>query len=863
MERTTANENRKHSGFVLTAVTLIAILGLYAAYRYNYLLFHILAELFAIIIACGIFMVAWNSRRFIENHYLLFVGIAYLFVGGVDLTHTLTYEGMNVLLGLDANTPTQLWIAARYLESATLFVGTFMVHRHIRPGLVAFVYGGITALLLLFILYWHVFPVCFLEDSIGLTPFKIYSEYIISLILVIGGIRVYRLRSLFDSAVLRWLLASFILTITSELTFTTYVGVYDLSNMAGHLLKIASFFCIYKSVIVTGLSKPYDLMFRDLMQSKKVLQDSEARFKLLSDTAGRLLAAKKPRTIVNDLCRLVMRHLDCHVCFNFLIDDETGRLRLNTWIGVSSNETEKFERYENGTAICHAVAQSRQPIVEEDILNTPGARTELVASYGVQAYCCHPLIVEDKLIGTLSFGTRTRKYFKEDELEVMRIVTDQVALAIQRVKVQEALRNVNIELEEKVKSRTATLAELVDSLEAEIELRKAAERNLSIANQTLTVRAAQLRFLAGELTMAEQRERKRLSQVLHDGLQQCLAVAKLQLNGLIDRVEDKDVKESMTETEKVIFESIEISRSLSAQLSPPVLYEGGLLAGLEWLKRWMRDKHGLKIIIESEFTPQLPEDVKILVFESIRELLFNIVKHANVDNAYISITENREHDNRIVVSDRGIGFDPDSVDRADGCNRGFGLLSIRERIHLIGGKFEIDSSPKTGSRFTIVIPHDIIMEESDTEVAASNGTTATGEQKTAEKKMIRVLIVDDHSLFRDGITRVVDKEADMSVVGQACDGNEAIVLSKRLAPDVILMDISMPGLNGIEATKRIHNESPHIRIIALSMHEDEDQAQSMLDAGAISYKNKDCHGAALIEAIRNSCLSSHRMDCAT
>ena len=101
---------------------IFIFLGLYLTSLYHYLLFHSLAEIFSITIACGIFMIAWNSRQFIDNNYLLFIGIAYLFVAGVDLIHTLAYKGMGVFEGYETNLATQLWIATRYMVSLSLLI---------------------------------------------------------------------------------------------------------------------------------------------------------------------------------------------------------------------------------------------------------------------------------------------------------------------------------------------------------------------------------------------------------------------------------------------------------------------------------------------------------------------------------------------------------------------------------------------------------------------------------------------------------------------------------------------------------------------------------------------------------------------
>ncbi|MDD5642760.1 MAG: MASE3 domain-containing protein, partial [Syntrophales bacterium] len=141
------------------------LLGLYLASLYSYLLFHGIAEIFSIIIAGGVFALAWNSRRVITNNYLLFLGIALLFIASLDLIHTLAYKGMGVFPGYGPNLPTQLWIAARYLQGLTFLAAPLFLHRRLKPGLVFFGYFLVTALVLLSIFKWHIFPACFAEGQ--------------------------------------------------------------------------------------------------------------------------------------------------------------------------------------------------------------------------------------------------------------------------------------------------------------------------------------------------------------------------------------------------------------------------------------------------------------------------------------------------------------------------------------------------------------------------------------------------------------------------------------------------------------------------------------------------------------------------
>ena len=249
----------------------LLLLGLYLISLYNYLLFHSLAEIFSIVIAFSIFVLTWNCRKIIDNDYLIFLGIAYLFVGFIDIIHTLAYAGMGVILGYGTNLPTQLWIAARSLESISLLIACFILDkRKIKINLVLLGYIIAVSLLFLSIFYWKIFPSCFVQGS-GLTPFKKISEYIISLILATALFFLLRKKEKFDRKVLQWLVISILLTIVSELAFTFYISVYGLSNLIGHIFKIISFYFIYQAIVVTGLTKPNELLFKDLKESEEKL----------------------------------------------------------------------------------------------------------------------------------------------------------------------------------------------------------------------------------------------------------------------------------------------------------------------------------------------------------------------------------------------------------------------------------------------------------------------------------------------------------------------------------------------------------------------------------------------------------------
>lgn len=253
---------------------LSVLIGLYLTSLYHYTLFHSLAEIFGIIVAYGVFMVAYNSRKFLDNNYLLYLGISYFFIGFIDLLHTFGYQGMGMFQEYGTNLSAQLWIIARYMESISYVVAALFLKKKLNIKLIFLIYLVITSFLLITVFLWQVFPVCFVEGQ-GLTLFKKASEYIIAIILISAIIVLCSNRNDLDKRVFRLIAASISATIISELCFTLYIHAYGLPNLIGHYFKIISFFLIYKAIIETGLEMPYTLLFRNLKKSEEDLKRNQ------------------------------------------------------------------------------------------------------------------------------------------------------------------------------------------------------------------------------------------------------------------------------------------------------------------------------------------------------------------------------------------------------------------------------------------------------------------------------------------------------------------------------------------------------------------------------------------------------------
>jgi PAS domain S-box-containing protein len=375
-----------------------------------------------------------------------------------------------------------------------------------------------------------------------------------------------------------------------------------------------------------------------------------------------------------------------------------------------------------------------------------------------------------------------------------------------------------------------------------------------VAQRTAEARrqAAQLRWLHAELTSAELRERKHLARMLHDGLQQILVAAKMRL-GLLDpdgrRGRDRD---PLRQIDDLLTQAIETSRSLTAELVPPVLYDRGLVPGLKWLVRHMNQKHEctIALLAEDEAEPAR-EDLRVVLFEAARELIFNAVKHADACRVRVSLERAGDEQGRfwtrLMVEDEGPGFDP-AANGGEASTRGFGLFNLRERAQAIGGELIVDSMPGRPTRVVMSVP--VVAAEPRPEPGSLAAPVLAPAAPDANHAGIRVLLADDHKAMRDGIANLLQLEPGIQVVGEAADGQQAVDLAHQLHPDVIIMDVTMPRLDGIEATRRIRRELPGIGVVGLSMHNDPSVAQAMQAAGASVYLSKDGPLRDMVQAVR-------------
>ncbi len=371
------------------------------------------------------------------------------------------------------------------------------------------------------------------------------------------------------------------------------------------------------------------------------------------------------------------------------------------------------------------------------------------------------------------------------------------------------------------------------------KLNKTLEERVKRRTKELIRYQDRLRGMAAELNLAEQRERRRLASDLHDYLAQLLVVCRLKLTEGESISNPEALQNIIVEADALLDKALTYTRTLVSQLSPACLFEMGLPAALEWLGGDMK-KQGLTVKTSgTNRTLPLPEDQSILLYQCIRELLFNVLKHSGSQEATVGMSIQGKRRLQISVEDKGCGFVENTNKKEEGFSSGFGLFSIRERVEALGGNLNITSIKGEGTQALLTVPlatHHQDTQQRDEPIISKKAVSSRMPNPVSSK--IRILLVDDNRMVREGLKQIFSSQRDMTIVGEAHDGKEAVRLCHSLMPDVVLMDLYMPIMDGLEATRKIKQDLPSTTVVGISVHDSPEVARWFQEAGADAFEAK-------------------------
>jgi PAS domain S-box-containing protein len=546
------------------------------------------------------------------------------------------------------------------------------------------------------------------------------------------------------------------------------------------------------------------VMFEDINERKRAenaISRQNERLKLLWEAAGVLLSNNDPDTMLHGLFAKIGESLGLDVYFNFMLNEAGDALRLVSCTGISDETARSISHLEFGEAVCGNVALRHQPIVATHIQESSEPMVQLVKGFGIRAYACNPLMVGNRLLGTLSFASRTRDQFNTDEIEFLETITQYVTVAYERLRLIEQLRDQDMSKDEFLATLAHELRNPLSPMRNAIEILRMSDIDTADLEWTRDIIGRQI----------DQMTR------LVDDLMDVSRITRGKI----------ELRKQRLELRSVVNDAIEASR--------PLIEQSG---------------HTL--------TVEIPEEPLFLNADPTRlaQVLLNLLNNAakyTERGGHIWLTVERNGSQVVVrVKDTGVGIPPDmlprifemfrqvdsSIDRSQG-GLGIGLTLAQRLVAMHDGSMEARSKgPGTGSEFLVRLP----LAEDDQHGGSLDGSaTKSTKQPTT---LQRILVVDDNRDAADSMAMFLKMIGHQ--VRTAHDGLAAIAEMEAFHPNVILLDIGLPKLNGYEVAQRIREEhGDKVVLIALTGWGQEEDRQRSQAAGFNAHMVKPVDFAVL------------------
>jgi two-component system NarL family sensor kinase len=373
------------------------------------------------------------------------------------------------------------------------------------------------------------------------------------------------------------------------------------------------------------------------------------------------------------------------------------------------------------------------------------------------------------------------------------------------------------------------------------------------ANEALRVTETSLRQLSARLLQLQDEERRRIARDLHDITGQKIAVLSMSLDRLARLTEQQrkpEAQDSIKESRDIVTQIGEEIRTLSYILHPPLLDECGLASAVHWYAEGFQKRSGIKLEVSvKDDLPRLPIDAETTLFRVVQESLTNVHRYSGSSSAKIAISQDM-HEVRLEVIDYGQGIKVGTA-RAkldEPAPLGVGIPGMRERLHQLGGGLTVDFGTN-GTTVVATLPLKKA-EDGDSDAEIDRGSLSSA-LRSAQDARRRILIADDHELMRRGLRGLIESHDEWAICGEAIQGDEAVRMSADLMPDLVIMDVNLPGLSGIEAAFRIRQQRQGAKILFFTVHDSDEVVREIVDTGACGYVAKSRASQDLIEAVRS------------
>ncbi len=401
--------------------------------------------------------------------------------------------------------------------------------------------------------------------------------------------------------------------------------------------------------------------------------------------------------------------------------------------------------------------------------------------------------------------------------------------------------------EEELRESEQRLRNLAQSLDAEVRARTL---ELERRGSEVLLQSEQLRDLSWRLLQAQDEERRRIARELHDSAGQILTALGMNLATVAKKAvkNGPQVASAVEHSQQLVAQLTQEIRTMSYLLHPPLLDESGLEEALRWYVEGLSERSTLGV--DLEIPPnfgRLSSEIELVIFRVVQEALTNIHRHSQSKTAVIRLARD-EAGVSIEIQDHGKGMPAERLIEIQSHGSGVGIRGMRERVRQLKGEMKIGSDG-TGTKVCVTLPVSQSSRRKNPTVAITGQSGAAPED--AMHGGLRILIADDNESVRRGIAALISEEARWQVCGEASNGQQALEMARQLRPDLILLDISMPDIDGLEIARRLRRDRSDIRILIMSQLDTSKMLPAATDAGANACLDKSQIGNDLLLILKS------------